>query len=343
MSRIPISSSTAEGPEALLEVRDLRTWFYRRGAFGTLRARDYVPAVDGVSFRVYPAETLGIVGESGCGKTTLGRTLLRLVAATSGSVRYRGEELLELPAAKMRAKRKEIQMIFQDLDAALNPKMRVRDLLAEAVTLHRRLDPTETRRRSESLLRLVKLEPAKLLAFPPDLSGGEKRRVSIARVLAVEPRLIVADEPLSALDVSIAAQVVNLMRDLQEELGLTYLFISHDLRMVELIAHRVIVMYLGKVVETASARDLASRQAHPYSRLLWSAADPRGGRKGEDAAPVAWGVAEDERPQTGCRFRNRCPIYATLDQPAKCRDAESEPVLMEVSAGHRVACHYPQE
>jgi len=175
----------------------------------------------------------GIVGESGCGKTTLGRTILRLLPATSGSVRYRGEEILGLSPSAFRAKRREMQMIFQDLDAALNPKMRVGDLLAEALTLHRTLSPEEVRRRCVELLDLVKLKPAKLQAFPPELSGGEKRRVSIARVLAVEPRLIVADEPLSALDVSIAAQIANLMRDLQENLRLTYLFISHDLRMVD--------------------------------------------------------------------------------------------------------------
>ncbi len=197
---------------ALLEVRDLKTYFYRRGRFGVVRRDDYVPAVDGVSFIVQAGETLGIVGESGCGKTTLGRTILRLTPATSGSVLYEGEELLELASSAMRDKRREMQMIFQDLDAALNPKMKVADLLAEAITLHEKLSPQEVRERSEELLSLVKLKPAKLSALPPDLSGGEKRRVSIARVLALSPRLIVADEPLSALDVSIAAQVANLMR-----------------------------------------------------------------------------------------------------------------------------------
>jgi oligopeptide/dipeptide ABC transporter ATP-binding protein len=316
-----------------------------------MRSGPPIPAVDGVSFAVREGETLGIVGESGCGKTTLGRTILRLVPATSGSVRYRGQELLSLPLAEMRSRRREIQMIFQDLDAALNPKMRVGSLLAEAVTLHRRLPRAERRRRCEALLTRVKLDPAKLLAFPPELSGGEKRRVSIARVLAVEPRLIVADEPLSALDVSIAAQVSNLMRELQEELGLTYLFISHDLRMVELIAHHVMVMYLGKVVEMAPARELVARLAHPYSRLLWSASDRLGGRPSagaEDAGTAgtggiaAWDVSDGERPRTGCRFRDRCPVYVARAEPAKCRDAESEPILSEIAPGHLVACHYPE-
>ena len=285
---------------ALLEVRGLETFFYRRGRFGVVRLDDYVAAVDGVSFSVREGEALGIVGESGCGKTTLGRTILRLVPATAGSVRYRGEEILGLTGAALRAKRREMQMIFQDLDAALNPKMRVEDLLAEALTLHRPAPPPEIRRRSEELLGLVKLKPAKLAAFPPELSGGEKRRVSIARILAVEPRLIVADEPLSALDVSIAAQVANLMRDLQESLGLTYLFISHDLRMVQLVAHRVMVMYLGQVVEMAPARTLATGAAHPYSRLLWAAVDPYTGLRTEPGgASARWEISEAERPRTG--------------------------------------------
>ncbi len=327
---------------ALLEVRDLKTYFYRRGRFGVIRRDDYVPAVDGVSFTVQAGETLGIVGESGCGKTTLGRTILRLTPATSGSVLYEGEELLELASSDLRDKRREMQMIFQDLDAALNPKMKVEELLAEAITLHEKLSPQEVRERSEELLSLVKLKPAKLSALPPDLSGGEKRRVSIARVLALSPRLIVADEPLSALDVSIAAQVANLMRELQETLGLTYLFISHDLQMVELIAHRVMVMYLGQVVEMAPAKTLASEAAHPYSRLLWSAADAHSGRKtvGHDDAS-AWELSEQERTTEGCRFRARCPVYREQGEPALCREKDTEPDLTEIAPGHHVACHFP--
>ena len=328
--------------EALLEVQDLKTFFYRRGRFGVVKLDDYVAAVDGVSFAVAEGEALGIVGESGCGKTTLGRTILRLAKATAGSVRYRGEEVLHLSGAALRAKRREMQMIFQDLDAALNPKMRVGDLLAEALTLHNALSRAEVRERAEGLLDLVKLKPAKLAAFPPDLSGGEKRRVSIARVLAVEPRLIVADEPLSALDVSIAAQVANLLRDLQERLRLTYLFISHDLRMVELVCHRVVVMYLGQVVEMAPARTLAAGAAHPYSRLLWAAVDPYTGLRMESAeASRSWEISEADRPKTGCRFRDRCPVYHAKGEPAVCRDKETEPALTEVSSGHFVACHFP--
>jgi len=334
-------SMTDAAGAALLEVRDLKTFFHRRGPFGVVRADDYVAAVDGVSLHVGQGETLGIVGESGCGKTTLGRTILRLVPATSGSVRYRGEDVLGLPAAEFRARRREMQMIFQDLDAALNPKMRVEALLAEALTLHHPRSPEEVRRRSVELLDLVKLKPAKLWALPPELSGGEKRRVSIARVLAVEPRLIVADEPLSALDVSIAAQIANLMRDLQESLGLTYLLISHDLRMVQLVAHRVMVMYLGQVLETAPARVLATEPAHPYSKLLWSAVDPYTGRRMETGGAQRWELSEGDRPRAGCRFRDRCPVYHAKGEPAVCRDAETEPRLAEVSPGHFAACHFP--
>jgi oligopeptide/dipeptide ABC transporter ATP-binding protein len=326
----------------LLEVRDLRTYFYRRGRWGAVRSHDYVPAVDGVSFELREGETLGIVGESGSGKTTLGRTILGLTPASGGSVRYRGQELVGMPVRELREVRKEVQMIFQDLDAALNPKMTVGQLLSEALTLHKKRDKTAVRERSEELLDLVKLKPAKLAAYPPELSGGEKRRVSIARVLAVEPKLIIADEPLSALDVSIAAQVANLLRDLQERLGLTYLFISHDLRMVELVAHRVIVMYFGQVVENAVASRLARGGAHPYSRLLWSAVDPHGGRRMD--AGVRWEGERAEagaRPRTGCRFRPRCGVYHAKGEPALCRDAETEPKLAELGPDHRAACHFP--
>ncbi len=337
---VATGTPVAQDP-ALLEVRDLRTLFFRRGPFGIVRSDDYVPAVDGVSFSVAEGETLGIVGESGCGKTTLGRTILRLVPATSGSVRYCGEDVLALPSGAFRQKRREMQMIFQDLDAALDPKMRVAELLAEALTLRGKLTQAEVRERSLGLLEQVKLKPAKLAALPPELSGGEKRRVSIARVLAVAPRLIVADEPLSALDVSIAAQVANLMRELQESLRLTYLFISHDLRMVELVAHRVIVMYLGQVVELAPAGALAASPAHPYSRLLWSAVDPYTGRRTEASEATQWEISEGERPKTGCRFRDRCPVYRAKGEPALCAERDSEPRLRELASGRSVACHFP--
>jgi oligopeptide/dipeptide ABC transporter ATP-binding protein len=330
--------------DGLLEVRDLRKVFYRRRPLGFVGRDDPVAAVDGVSFDLAAGECLGVVGESGCGKTTLGRTLLRLLAPTSGSIRYEGEDLLALTPRVLRDRRGDLQMIFQDLDAALNPKMCVGDLLAEAIELHAPQSTRQaTRRRSEELLDLVKLKSAKLAAFPPDLSGGEKRRVSIARVLAVKPRLIVADEPLSALDVSIAAQVANLMRDLQRNLGLTYLFISHDLRMVELVADRVMVMYLGKVVEMAGAQALAHSALHPYSQLLWSAVNAEGGRRApEGVLSSGWELAEQERPHSGCRFRNRCPVYVERGQPTACEAPEQEPVLREIAPGHWVACHFAE-
>jgi oligopeptide/dipeptide ABC transporter ATP-binding protein len=334
-------SALAAAQAPLLEVRDLRTVFHGTGLLGRRVPGRDVAAVDGVSFTLREGETLGIVGESGCGKTTLGRTLLRLVPAASGSVCYRGEDLLQLPAAKMRARRRELQMIFQDLDAALHPQLTVAELLAEAVRLHQRPTPAELESRSRDLLARVKLQPAKLAALPGDLSGGEKRRVSIARVLAVEPRLIVADEPLSALDVSIAAQVANLMRELQDELGLSFVFISHDLRMVELIAHEVLVMYLGKVVEQAPSTALASAPVHPYTKLLWSSLE-HAPSAASDEASRAWELSDQERPRSGCRFRSRCPIYRARGEPNVCSDPHSEPPLQQIAPDHWAACHFPQ-
>jgi oligopeptide/dipeptide ABC transporter ATP-binding protein len=333
------------GPPPLLDVRALRTVFQRPGLLRRAAPERALAAVDGVSFTLREGETLGVVGESGCGKTTLGRTLLRLIPAASGSVRYRGEELLQLPGAAMRARRRELQMIFQDLDAALHPKLSVAELLAEALRLRQRVPRAELAGRCTALLARVKLQPAKLAAFPGDLSGGEKRRVSIARVLAVEPRLIVADEPLSALDVSIAAQVANLMRDLQDELGLSFLFISHDLRMVELIAHQILVMYLGQVVEQAPAPVLATSPAHPYTKLLWSSQHPRPRplvSLPADASASAWELSDQERPRSGCRFRTRCPVYRARGEPSLCSDPASEPPLREIAPSHFTACHFPQ-
>jgi oligopeptide/dipeptide ABC transporter ATP-binding protein len=218
----------------------------------------------------------------------------------------------------------------------------VQDLLVEAICLRQPMARARAVSRAVELLDLVNLKPAKLLAFPTELSGGEKRRVSIARVLAVDPAMIIADEPLSALDVSIAAQVANLMRDLREKLGLTYLFISHDLRMVELIAERVMVMYLGQIVELAPARRLAANAAHPYSRMLWSAVDPEHGLRVKWGAAGRWELAEQGRPRAGCRFRDRCPVYFEQGEPAICRESATEPRLVEVGPGHQAACHFPQ-
>src|SRR6266849_5347539 len=258
----------------ILEVMNLKKYYRQRaGVLSAVRWREqFIPAVDGVSFYLKEHETLGLVGESGCGKTTIGRTILRLTPATSGRIVFDGHDITAMSARELRPLRRQMQMIFQDLDAALNPKMRVRDLLREAITVHHRLSDDEVGRKTGELLEQVNLKKSKLSSFPRELSGGEKRRVGIARTLAVGAHFIVADEPTSALDVSIQALVVNLLRDLQRQLGLSYLFISHDLEVVQLVSHKVAVMYLGKIVEMGLADRIAGAARHPYTQILWSAA-----------------------------------------------------------------------
>jgi len=229
-------------------------------------------------------------------------------------------------------------MIFQDLDAGLNPKMRVHAILREALTVYERPSDAEIARRIRELLEQVNLKDSKLANFPAELSGGEKRRVGIARVLAVRPRLIVADEPTSALDVSIQAQVVNLLRDLQKHLGLAYLFISHDLPVVELVSQKVAVMYLGRIVEMGLAESIAHQPRHPYTRILWSSLADK--RSTEVREPRTWGVFDFEQPVSGCRFAPRCPLYQNKGRPAVCTDPASEPRLRDVGKGHVVACHF---
>jgi oligopeptide/dipeptide ABC transporter ATP-binding protein len=335
---------------AILEVTDLRKdYTQRRGLVSMLTGQGRViPAVDGVSFYLRENETVGLVGESGCGKTTIGRTVLRLTDPSSGRIVFDGRDITTLSRAELRPLRREMQMIFQDLDAGLNPEMRVRDILREALTVHERPSDAEIAGRVRELLEQVSLKDSKLSNFPSELSGGEKRRVGIARVLAVRPRLIVADEPTSALDISIQAQVVNLLRDLQKNLGLTYLFISHDLPVVELVSQKVAVMYLGRIVEMGLAERIAHQPRHPYTGILWSSlADKQTTEVTRRATNVAvererrsWGVFDFEQPTSGCRFAPRCPLYKDKGRPAVCTDPGSEPQLRDVGHGHVVACHF---
>jgi len=334
----------------ILEVTDLRKEYsQRRGLISMLTGQGRViPAVDGVSFYLRENETVGLVGESGCGKTTIGRTVLRLTDPSSGRVVFDGRDITTLSRAELRPLRREMQMIFQDLDAGLNPKMRVRDILREALTVHERPSDAEIASRIRELLEQVSLKDSKLANFPSELSGGEKRRVGIARVLAVRPRLIVADEPTSALDISIQAQVVNLLRDLQKDLGLTYLFISHDLPVVELVSQKVAVMYLGRIVEMGLAENIAHQPRHPYTSILWSSlADKQSTEVSRRERNVTvererrtWGVFDFEQPVSGCRFAPRCPLYQDKGRPAVCTDPASEPQLRDVGQGHVVACHF---
>ena len=323
----------------LLEVSNLRKHFRnRRGLVSRLAGQGRViAAVDGVSFYLKENETVGLVGESGCGKTTIGRTVLRLTDPSGGRIVFGGRDITHLSRAELRPLRREMQMIFQDLDAGLNPKMRVRAILHEALTVYERPSDAELARRTRELLEQVNLKESKLANLPEELSGGEKRRVGIARVLAVRPRLIVADEPTSALDVSIQAQVVNLLRDLQKHLGLAYLFISHDLPLVELVSHKVAVMYLGRIVEMGLVDAIARDPRHPYTRILWSAATEK---QSTEARPRRSSVFDFERPALGCRFAPRCPLYHAKGRPVVCTDPASEPPLKDVGNGQVVACHF---
>jgi oligopeptide/dipeptide ABC transporter ATP-binding protein len=336
--------------KTILEVTGLRKEFSQfLGVLAALTGeKRVIPAVDGVSFYLRENETVGLVGESGCGKTTIGRTVLRLEDPTAGRIVFDGRDITNLSRAELRPLRREMQMIFQDLDAGLNPAMRVRDILREALTVHERPGDAEIASRIRVLLEQVNLKESKLANFPSELSGGEKRRVGIARVLAVRPRLIVADEPTSALDISIQAQVVNLLRDLQKHLGLSDLFISDDLPVVELVSEKVAVMYLGRIVEMGLAEDIAHRPRHPYTRILWSSlADKQNievSRRVRNA-PVererrAWGVFDFAQPASGCRFAPRCPLYEQNGRPGLCTNPASEPALRDVGKGHVVACHF---
>jgi oligopeptide/dipeptide ABC transporter ATP-binding protein len=315
---------------ALLEIRELKKYFpVPAGVLG--RGREEVKAIDGVSLDVEAGETVGLVGESGCGKTSLGRCLVRLIEPTSGTVTFEGQELSALSGSAMRGMRRKIQMIFQDPYASLNPRMRVGDIIAEGMRIHGLARGSELKSRVLELLIRVGMRKEYYDRYPHEFSGGQRQRIGIARALAVNARFIIADEPVSALDVSIQSQILNMLLDLQQELGLTYLFISHDLRVVEHLSDRVAVMYLGKIVEIAPAGELHTASQHPYTQALLSAVpmlDPALQRRrtvlqGDVPSPI--------NPPSGCSFHPRCPF--ALD-----RCAEDEPRL-EFQGKHGVACH----
>jgi oligopeptide/dipeptide ABC transporter ATP-binding protein len=316
---------------SLLEIRDLKKHFpVGEGLFS--RKKDVVKAVDGVNLTVEEGETLGIVGESGCGKSTLGRTILRLIEPTSGEIHFQGKNLLGLSQRELRDTRRQMQIIFQDPYASLNPRMRVGDIVGEGLEIHKLAKGKAKRDRVTELLRQVGLSEDHYGRYPHEFSGGQRQRIGIARALAVNPKFIVADEPVSSLDVSIQAQIINLMQELQEKMHLTYVFISHDLRVVEHISHRVAIMYLGKVVEIAKSETIYQDAKHPYTRALLSAVPVTDVTRKKERTVLQGDVPSPVHPPSGCSFHPRCAYReAICDQ--------IEPPLDFDPAGHGVACH----
>jgi len=336
-------SARPRGGTPLVEVQNLKKYFPILEGIVFKKEVGRVHAVDDVSFDIYEGETLGLVGETGCGKTTTGRVILRLLNPTAGTIRFEGRDISKLDPRELRPLRRKMQIIFQDPFASLDPRMTVGSIIGEPLDIHRLADGEKKFRRTQELMEMVGLNPDRHNRYPHEFSGGMRQRVGVARALAVEPKLIVCDEPVSALDVSIQAQILNLLDDLQKELGLTYLFIAHDLSVVRHVSDRVAVMYLGKIVEIASGRDLYIDTRHPYTGALLSAipkADPvvaRATRRilltGDVPSPV--------NPPSGCRFHPRCPVANERPEERLPVCSTQEPALESIEGAHVAACHFP--
>ncbi|WP_449622903.1 ABC transporter ATP-binding protein [Robertmurraya sp. Marseille-Q9965] len=314
----------------LLEVKNLKKYY--EISQGLFRPKLFVKAVDDVSFSIKKGETFALVGESGCGKSTTGRTLLRLTSATSGEILYKGQDLLAMPAEKMRLLRAEMQMVFQDPYASLNPKMTIKQILMEPLRVHNKFLPEERLEKILKILEIVGLSREHLDRHPNEFSGGQRQRIGIARAVILNPDFIVADEPVSALDVSVQSQVINLMLELQKEFGLTYLFISHDLSVVEHMTDRVAVMYLGKIVELADTEELFANPKHPYTQALISAVPAAHPKEVKERIVLKGDVPNPANPPSGCTFHTRCPFAMDI-----CKSVV--PALTEIASGHITSCH----
>ena len=336
----PATPTGAPGDGVLLEVRDLAMYFPITQGLIISRHTGDVRAVDGVSFALRRGETLGLVGESGCGKSSTGRAIIRLYRPTAGTVTFDGTELTTLEGEPLRRMRRRMQMIFQDPYASLNPRMTVGGIVKEPLEVHAIGSPRDREERVRELFSIVGLDPDYGDRYPHEFSGGQRQRVGVARALAVNPDLIIADEPISALDVSIQAQIVNLLERLQDQFGLTYLFIAHDLSVVRHISDRIAVMYLGRIVELAGSRELHDRPLHPYSIALLSAVPiPDPAVEARRRRVILTGdVPSPAAPPTGCHFHTRCWLRERLGNPPECENVA--PALVEVSPGHEVACHF---
>ncbi len=326
--------------QTLLEVRDLKMHFPLRRGF-MQRLVGYVKAVDGVSLKLREREVLGLVGESGCGKTTVGRTILRLYDPTAGEIRFRSKsgewvDIARISQSKMKPLRREMRMIFQDPFSSLNPRLTVKDLISEPLEIHHVARGREAEDRVAELMRAVGLDPAYMRRYPHEFSGGQRQRIGLARTLSLNPRLVVADEPVSALDVSVQAQVLNLLQELQERLGLTLIFVAHDLSVVEHISDRIAVMYVGKIVEMAETTELLAHPRNPYTEALLSSIPPADPDMHISRIQLQGEVPSPANPPSGCIFHPRCN-YARPE----CR--EKVPELQEISPGHFTACHFAKE